>query len=193
MRLPTPPTNCLSADDLPHPDAFTRFHPFLKGVFSQWHITPFSVEGVAYNTAEQWMMANKAVLFGDVARARAIMATPDPAEQKRHGQLVAGFDTDAWDRHKIGIVVRGNAEKFKQNRGATRQLMATAGTMLAEANPRDWIWGCGLAADDPAVTSPTAWRGANLLGRVLTLVRDAGIDGSYGAGSCRWRRARKRR
>jgi ribA/ribD-fused uncharacterized protein len=176
MKLPAPPTSFLRAEDLPDPDAFTQFHPFLNGVFSQWHITPFVIEDMTFNTAEQWMMANKAVLFGDVARARAIMATQDPSEQKRHGQLVAGFDTEVWDQHKIGIVVHGTTEKFRQNRGAARQLKATSGAMLVEANPRDWIWGCGLAIDDPDIATPASWRGSNLLGRVLTRVRDVGME-----------------
>ncbi len=119
------------------------------------------------------MMASKAVLFGDAQRANAIMASDDPSEQKRLGQLVAEFDTATWDAHKVGIVFRGNVEKFRQNAGARRQLTATAGAMLVEANPRDWIWGCGLAADDPAISTPAAWRGENLLGRILTLVRDS--------------------
>jgi ribA/ribD-fused uncharacterized protein len=53
-----------------------------------------------------------------------------------------------------------------------RQLAATAGAMLVEANPRDWVWGVGLAVDDPRVHRPDEWRGSNLLGRVLTKVRE---------------------
>ena len=172
MRLPLPFASPTAAT-LPDPAAYERFHPFLRGVFSQWHVTPFLVDGARFNTAEQWMMAGKAVLFGDAERAAAIMATDDPAEQKRLGQLVAGFDTATWDSHKVAIVFRGNVEKFSQNAGARRHLIATAGAMLVEANPRDWIWGCGLAEDDPGISTPTAWRGENLLGRILTLVRDS--------------------
>jgi hypothetical protein len=44
--------------------------------------------------------------------------------------------------------------------------------MLVEANPRDWIWGVGLSVTDPQVHEPSQWHGANLLGRILTLIRD---------------------
>lgn len=158
--------------DLPVPDAYDIFHPFIKGVFSQWHPTPFVVNGERFATAEQWMMACKARLFGDTSKAAAIMATEDPGEQKRHGQMVVGFDQDRWDAAKISIVLAGNLAKFQQNEGALRQLQATAPAMLVEANPRDWIWGVGLAVDDPDAHRPSAWRGSNLLGRVLTRVRD---------------------
>jgi len=158
--------------DLPDPAAYNAFHPFIKGVFSQWHPTPFVVNDERFVTAEQWMMACKARLFGDMSKAAAIMATEDPGEQKRHGQMVVGFDQGRWDAAKIGIVLAGNLAKFQQNEGARRQLQATAPAMLVEANPRDWIWGVGLAVDDPDAHRPSAWRGSNLLGRVLTRVRD---------------------
>ena len=159
-------------ESLPEPEGFTSFHPFIKGVFSQWHPTGFLLDGRAFVTAEQWMMYAKAVLFEDMGRAEAILCTNDPGEQKRHGQLVVGFRSDVWNAHRIGIVYRGNFEKFRQNKGAARQLLNTEPAMLVEANPRDWVWGAGLAVDDPAVQQPRLWKGSNLLGRVLTRVRE---------------------
>jgi len=161
----------ISEADLPAVAEFKRFHPFIKGAFSQWHPTVFTLEGFCFVTAEQWMMCAKAWLFDDKEQARQIMATADPAEQKRLGQHVRNFDQDVWDRAKIGIVLRGNRAKFEQNAGALRQLKSTGDAMLVEANPRDWIWGVGLSIDDPRVHRPEEWRGANLLGRVLTKVR----------------------
>jgi ribA/ribD-fused uncharacterized protein len=161
----------ITVADLPRPEAFGSFHPFLKGVFSQWHATTFRLEGQDFATAEQWMMFGKARLFGDEAVAAAILATPDPSVQKRLGQTVAAFDQTTWDAHKVDIVHRGSMAKFGQNDGARRQLLATTPAMLVEANPRDWIWGVGLSAEDPAVHRLEDWRGENLLGRILTDVR----------------------
>lgn len=161
----------LSPASLPDISAFTRFHPFIRGVFSQWHQTPFVIEGKRFVTAEQWMMFAKATLFDDEERAVAILATSDPSEQKRHGQLVYGFNQEIWDQWKLDIVYAGNLEKFRQNSGAARQLRSTGDALLVEANVRDWIWGVGLAIDDPAVHNPSAWRGTNFLGCILTLIR----------------------
>ena len=33
--------------------------------FSQWHDSPFEIDDIIYPTAERWMMASKARLFGD--------------------------------------------------------------------------------------------------------------------------------
>ena len=35
------------------------------GFLSQWYEDPFEVEGVTYQSAEMWMMVQKALLFGD--------------------------------------------------------------------------------------------------------------------------------
>lgn len=161
----------LAEADLPVPADFDTFHPFIKGVFSQWYHTPFEVGGERFVTAEQWMMAAKARLFGDVPIASQVMATDDPGTQKRLGQQVSGFDTDVWAVHRVDIVYRGNLAKFRQNDGAARQLLNTAPAMLVEANLRDWNWGNGLHVDDIANQTPSAWKGHNLLGRILTLVR----------------------
>ena len=161
----------MGPEDLPSPADFDAFHPFLKGVFSQWHATAFDLEGFGFVTAEQWMMFAKAKLFEDETSADAIRATDDPSEQKRLGASVASFEQDVWDQWKVEIVYRGSLAKFSQNAGARRQLKSTAPAMLVEANPRDWIWGVGLSADNPAVNTYTDWKGENLLGRILTKVR----------------------
>lgn len=161
----------LTAVDLPDPADFQTFHPFIKGVLSQWHATPFVLDGRDFVTAEQWMMFGKAELFGDSFRAHQICETDDPAAQKHLGALVTPFDQEVWDRWKVSIVYRGNKAKFTQNRGAARQLRATGDAMLVEANVRDWIWGVGLGMEDPAIADPDQWRGTNYLGRILTLIR----------------------
>jgi hypothetical protein len=42
-----------------------EFEFFWKGPFSQWDKHGFTVDGVFYKTAEHWMMAEKARIFGD--------------------------------------------------------------------------------------------------------------------------------
>ncbi len=170
MAFPSGPD--WSENDLPRAHSHTAFHPFIKGVFSQWHPTPFELDGFSFNCAEQCMMAAKASLFDDAAIFEKIMTTDDPALQKRLGAGVRSFNEAIWHRWRIHIVYRANLAKFSQNDGAARQLRNTAPTMLVEANPRDWNWGNGLQIDDPANHDPDQWRGANLLGRVLTSVRD---------------------
>ena len=58
---------------------------------SQWWASPFEVDGVRYATAEHWMMAGKARLFGDDGAADRIVAASHPDCAKRLGREVRGF------------------------------------------------------------------------------------------------------
>ncbi len=148
-----------------------KVYPFLKSFLSQWHPANFTVDGIKYNCAEQYMMYQKAVLFGDQKMAAKILTASKPHEQKLMGQYVKGFVSEVWEAHKIEIVTQGNRAKFSQNAGLRKKLLAIGDMILAEANPKDIFWGIGLPEDDPDVQDSKKWKGANLLGEVLMKVR----------------------
>jgi ribA/ribD-fused uncharacterized protein len=140
--------------------------------FSQWHACAFVVDGRRFGCAEQFMMHGKATLFGDAEIAAQILAAPDPRTHKALGRKVRGFDDRVWKRSREDIVYAGNHAKFTQSPALLATLLATAGTELVEASPMDRIWGIGMASSNPAATDRTKWRGLNLLGRILTRLRD---------------------
>ncbi|MEU9995093.1 NADAR family protein [Streptomyces sp. NPDC050848] len=139
---------------------------------SQWWESPFEVEGVRYATAEHWMMAAKARLFGDPEAERAALSSRTPAEAKKAGRLVRGFDETVWERERFAIVVEGSVHKFASDEALRAFLIGTGDRVLVEASPLDRVWGIGLAADDPRATDPSRWRGLNLLGFALMEARD---------------------
>lgn len=147
-----------------------EFAFFWNGPFSQWHPAKFVVDGKEYNCAEQYMMAEKARLFGDVATEKLIMNASTPREQKALGRKVKNFNVGVWEKVAKDIVYKGNHAKFTQNRKLKEELLATVGT-LVEASPYDTIWGIGLREDDPKALSRDTWRGTNWLGEVLTKLR----------------------
>ncbi|PVD23799.1 hypothetical protein C0Q70_17073 [Pomacea canaliculata] len=140
--------------------------------FSQWHKAKFSVDGQLYNCAEQFMMHQKAVLFGDHAVAEKILTSKDPRAQKSLGRKVKNFDEAAWTGECFNIVKRGNRAKFSQNDSLKSILFATHPRTLVEASPVDTIWGIGLSEDNPLAWDRSTWQGKNLLGLALTEVRD---------------------
>jgi ribA/ribD-fused uncharacterized protein len=149
-----------------------NFTMFWSGPFSQWHPSTFVIDGVTYNCAEQYMMAEKARLFGDKSAEAKIMSTSDPDSQKRWGREVRGFDVDKWNAVAQDIVYRASKAKFTQNDDLKATLVATVGTTLVEASPYDTIWGIGLRKEDPRAMDRATWRGTNWLGIALTRVRN---------------------
>ncbi|MFF4651963.1 NADAR family protein [Streptomyces sp. NPDC001380] len=141
------------------------------GCLSQWWPSPFTVDGTAYASAEHWMMAGKARLFGDADAAERILAARTPAEAKKLGRLVRGFDGAVWERERFGLVVAGSTAKFGQDTALRAYLLGTGSRVLVEASPVDRIWGVGLAADDERAADPSRWRGLNLLGFALMEAR----------------------
>ncbi|MFF4010116.1 NADAR family protein [Streptomyces sp. NPDC001717] len=139
---------------------------------SQWWPSEFTVGDVRYDTAEHWMMAAKARLFGDAEAERAALEARTPAEAKKAGRLVRGFDDAIWERERYGIVVEGSVHKFSSTPELTAFLLGTGNRVLVEASPLDRIWGIGLAADDERALDPARWRGLNLLGFALMEARE---------------------
>lgn len=142
-----------------------------KGCFSQWFEASFLVDGETYLTAEHFMMAEKARLFGDMATPARILVARTPAEAKKLGRGVQGFDDARWEQARFDIVVRANEAKFSQNRALQDYLLTTGDRVLVEASPVDRIWGIGLAANDERALEPRTWCGLNLLGFALMEVR----------------------
>lgn len=140
-------------------------------VLSQWWLASFEVEGVRYASAEHFMMASKARVFGDDDALARVLRSPDPAAAKRIGREVRGFDSALWQARSFELVVEGNLHKFRANRELGDYLLSTAPALLVEASPRDRIWGIGLGPSNPDARDPTRWRGRNLLGFALTEVR----------------------
>jgi hypothetical protein len=139
--------------------------------FSQWWPCRFEEAGITYSSAEQFMMAGKARLFGDADALGQILSEPSPAKAKAIGRRVQKFDSAVWERHRFDLVTVGNVAKFGGDAALREYLLATADELLVEASPRDRIWGVGLARDNPLVHQPSRWRGRNLLGFALVRAR----------------------
>lgn len=143
-----------------------------KSCLSQWWPAPFSVDGETYATAEHWMMAEKAGLFGDEATRRRILAAATPREAKALGRQVAGYDEARWVAARFDIVVEGNVLKFEQHPDLGAWLLGTGDRVLVEASPEDAVWGIGLDEHHADAPHPARWPGLNLLGFALMDVRD---------------------
>ncbi len=143
-----------------------------KEVLSQWYMADFYVGHLKYCCMEQYMMAKKAQLFGDVQTEKQIMETSTQKEIKSLGRKVKNFDEAVWNEFKSLIVMTGNYYKFSQIPRLQKYLLSTKDAILVEASPYDRIWGIGMAQQEAIESTPSMWRGLNLLGFALMTVRD---------------------
>lgn len=143
-----------------------------KACLSQWYPCEFEIDGVIYFTTEQFMMAQKAILFNDIKIYKQILRAKDPKEYKSLGRQINNFSEEKWEEYKYSIVIKGNLAKFSQNMKLKEFLMKTKDKILVEASPYDKIWGIGKSADSKNLENPNTWNGENLLGFSLMEVRD---------------------
>jgi len=158
-----------------------EFAFFWGGTMSQWAKSQFVIDGVEFNTCEQYMMYKKALMFGDFDVAEQIMKAEKPREQKALGRKVKGFVKDTWETYCREIVYDANVAKFTQNESMREELMFTGNRTLVEASKFDTIWGIGLEAADPLAQDRSTWKGTNWLGEAIQRVREDMISGKIEA------------
>ena len=93
-----------------------------NGYLSNWYPSPFTLDGVAFSSMEQYMMYRKAVCFGDDKVAAQILVTEDVTEIKTLGRLVSGYDESLWNGVRQIVVYEGLLAKFTQNSESWEQL-----------------------------------------------------------------------
>lgn len=142
------------------------------GFLSNWYLCDFTVDGIKYSSMEQYMMYMKATVFGDNNIASQIMGTTDVAAIKDLGRCVSNYNNTIWNGIRQPLIYKGLLEKFRQNEELKNELLKTGDAILAECANSDLIWGIGIRMDDPDKNDMKKWRGTNLLGFSLMLVRD---------------------
>lgn len=151
----------------------TKDYVFFWGSeFSNWFPSEFELEGKKFYNAEQYFMYKKAQFFNDEEIALAILSTDDPKTAKKLGRKVKNFDTDTWLKVCKGYMKEGCRAKFTQNADLKKKLLSNKTQTYVEASPYDVIWGVGMSEDNPTINNKENWMGKNLLGEVLTEIRD---------------------
>ena len=136
-----------------------------NGYLSNWYPSPFTVEKKTFSSMEQFMMYRKAICFGDEAVAANILAAHDASQIKALGRQVSNFDEHVWNGIKQIVVYEGLLTKFLQNGDLKDKLISTGAV-------KDLIWGVGLSMKNPDRLDKTKWKGQNLLGYTLMMVRE---------------------
>jgi len=123
--------------------------------------------------SEKSIMLCKAALFQDGESFDLIASASTPQECKKLGRGVRGFDEEVWARTVCAVAVTIVFQKFSSKHLAAERevLLRTGEQLLAEASPRDALWGIGAGTHDDTLVYPARWRGANVLGYALMEAR----------------------
>ena len=110
---------------------------------------------------------------GDLLWRRSSGGTTHDAPQiKALGRQVSNYDEHIWNGIRQIVVYEGLLAKFSQNEDLKDKLKSTGEAMLAECALKDLIWSVGLSMKDPDRFDKTKWKGKNLLGYTLMMVRE---------------------
>lgn len=143
-----------------------------NGYLSNWYLSDFLIDDIKFSSMEQFMMYKKAICFADQEIAEKILRTSDVAKIKALGRQVSGYHENIWNGVRQMIVYEGLTGKFSQNNMLREQLIETQDAILAECAVKDRIWGIGLSMNDPRRLDINQWKGQNLLGYALMMVRE---------------------
>lgn len=131
---------------------------------SNFHASPFVVDGKKYATNEHYFQAAKFFTTAP-AYAERIRLAKTPFEAKTLGGKRASTKAGVkmrfdWDSVRDSIMDKGLMAKFSQNRTLLNKLLMTGDMELIENSPYDDYWGTGPRGN-----------GQNKLGLLLTIVR----------------------
>jgi hypothetical protein len=143
-----------------------------NGYLSNWYLSEFKIDSIKFSSMEQYMMYKKAIVFNDNKIAKEILETTDVSKIKALGRQVSNYNDTYWNGVRQIIIYKGLLEKFSQNKDLKKRLLNTGNDILAECAVQDKIWGIGLSIKDVNRWDMEKWRGQNLLGFALMMVRE---------------------
>ena len=138
--------------------------------YSNFHHSPFTINGQQFHSSEQWVQYQKALMFGDSFTANQILQSETPLECKKLGYNINGVDKEKWTNIGYEICFDGICEKFLQNPPLLSMLKMTTPKILAEAT-QDRLWGTGIKLCDTCALDTEKWSGPGWLSRMLHTIR----------------------
>ena len=127
--------------------------------FSNFHISPFIVDGLEWKTVEHFFQAQK--FPTDKELQEKIRVASNPVQAKRLGQTKTEHFRKDWEESKEAVMLLALRAKFGQNPKLTELLLSTGSRELKEKAFWDSYWGSGRTG-----------KGKNRMGVLLSQVRN---------------------
>ena len=133
---------------------------------SNFHYSPFTINGQEFQTAEKYIQYQKACYFNDIETAEKILISKDPFKSKTLSRNIVNYDNESWKHKAKSICYPGIQAKFEQNPLLAKFLIATKPMTLAESC-YDKLWGTGMALHDKNALNESHWANIGILGSIL--------------------------
>ena len=168
--------NLHNTDKLPdklHPATITSkstntVHGFFGQLnpLSNFHTTPFFLNGIHFHSSEQYIQYQKSLLFEDMNTATKILVADTALDCKKLGYEVNNFEFKTWKRNAHSACKPGILAKYLQNETARNTLLNTKDKSIVECTT-DTLWGNGIPLHHPDTLNKKKWNGEGLLGKLL--------------------------
>lgn len=145
---------------------------YQKTPLSNWWKSPdIPYDNHTFKSSESLFMYIKAKTFGDIEIANQLPGATH-AEAKKLGRKVRGFDHRIWEKERENAMYVALKAKFSVDKDFRDTLMAEEyrNKTFVEASPYDNIWGIKISITQ--AYEGEKWNGINLLGKLLTQLRD---------------------
>ena len=109
--------------------------------FSNFHESPFEIDGKTYPTVEHWFQSQKFPTDNELQEQ--IRTAPSPAKAKKLGRTKSVHFQSNWNSARDEVMKRGVTAKFEQNAELMELLRSTDGYELKEKAFWDSYWGTG--------------------------------------------------
>ena len=140
-----------------------------QGELSPWsnfHNSPFVMDGIKFNTAEHWIQYTKSKLFGDEPMATSILNCDTARDAKRLGYKIQGYDSKIWHEKGYDLCQPGIKAKYLQNPTLLDMVRTTSPKLLVESSP-DKLWGTGVPLKDNDALNKEKWYNTGWLSTML--------------------------
>jgi N-glycosidase YbiA len=127
------------------------------GCFSNFSRHPIEIDGKVWPTSEHFYQAQKTL---DPTIQEIIRRCSTPRQAADLGRSIRFIRQD-WEQIKYAIMKRDITVKVEQHQSIKDILLSTGDEYIAEASPKDYIWGIGADGS-----------GQNWLGQIYMEVRD---------------------
>ena len=151
---------------------------FWGSAFSNFYPCSFTEGGKVWKNSEQCFMAKKAEYFKDMEILEEILKAETPEKAKKLGRKVKNFDAEKWSKVCFDKMYDAVYAKFSQNNDLKELLLSSdfEGKSFVEGSPFDAIWGVKMDWRNPDIDNEENWKGENLLGKVVTEIRDKFLE-----------------